>query len=228
MKNANYSFYPSREVSLDLTDSLVEKLVVGKIKAEPDVKPSGFDWIQVRGYHSEDDFDWSGTISFFDNEVSARVYRAWHDSTPDRDETRPPALLRGTRMEGRQWAVWTNVGGCDEEKDYWHSLHSQGPALIALSLTAAEADFLYHTKCRCFLNEQRGRFTIFSGSEHEDQMMRGGTFQVFDDDQFLHAKIFSVWAEANGYRTAILGDENDGSWIVWTDQSWDEVLAEAP
>ena len=106
MKNANYSFYPSREVSLDLTDSLVEKLVVGKIKAEPDVKPSGFDWIQVRGYHAEDDFDWSGTVSFFDNEVSARVYRAWRDSMPERDETRPPALLR--RTEGRQWAVWTN------------------------------------------------------------------------------------------------------------------------
>ena len=112
MKNANYSFYQSREVSLDLTDNLVEKLVVGKVKAEPDVKPSGFDWIQVRGYHSEDDFDWSGTISFFDNEVSARVYRAWHDSIPGRDETRLPALLR--RTEDSQWAVWTNVGEHDE------------------------------------------------------------------------------------------------------------------
>ena len=58
-------------------------------------------------------------------------------------------------------------------KDYWHSLHSQGPALIALSLTAAEADFLYHTKCRCFLNEQRGRFTIFSGSDDAGRNFSG-------------------------------------------------------
>ena len=112
MKNAKagYSFYPSREVSLDLTDNLVEKLVVRAFSGK--LTLTGFDWIKVQGYHTEDGFDWSGTISFFDNEISARVYRAWHDSIPGRDETRLPALLR--RTEDSQWAVWTNVGEHDE------------------------------------------------------------------------------------------------------------------
>ena len=95
----SYSFYPHREVSLDLTDEIVKELVVSVTKDERPVAERGFDWIAVRGYHADDEFDWdSGTISF-------RVYQAWFDSAPDSDETRPPALLR--TKDGR-WAVWTN------------------------------------------------------------------------------------------------------------------------
>ena len=101
----SYSFYPHREVSLDLTDRIVEELVV---RVSKDKRPSGYEWMQVRGYHADDEFDWeSGKISFFKNEASARIYRAWHDSIPERDETRPPALMQ---TKNNSWVVWTQEG----------------------------------------------------------------------------------------------------------------------
>ena len=101
----SYSFYPHREVSLDLTDRIVEELVV---RVSKNKRPRGHEWMQVRGYHADDAFDWeSGKISFFKNEASARIYRAWNDSMPERDETRPPALLR---TKNNSWAVWTQEG----------------------------------------------------------------------------------------------------------------------
>ena len=70
----SYSFYPHREVSLDLTDEIVKELVVSVTKDERPVAERGFDWIAVRGYHADDEFDWdSGTISFFKNAHERRT-----------------------------------------------------------------------------------------------------------------------------------------------------------
>jgi hypothetical protein len=97
---------------------------------------------------------------------------------------------------------------------------------IVLSLTEAEASLLYHSRTRSFLNEQRDRFELFSeGAWYSDQI-QDGCLQ-FCGDQFINAKLYSIWADNNGYKSAIFSDEADGSWVVWTDESWDKVLAGA-
>ena len=98
------------------------------------------------------------------------------------------------------------------------------PTTIVLSLTETEASLLYHSRTRSFLNEQRDRFELFSEGTWDPDTTQGGCLQ-FCGDEFINAKLYSAWADNNGYKFAIFNDVADGSWVVWTDESWDKVLA---
>jgi|GEM_PF-6775677 len=95
---------------------------------------------------------------------------------------------------------------------------------IEMSFENEEIEQLWNIKCKSFIEDEKGRFDYFFGSNEAKLselylINKECSIMLFTDD-FLKAKIVYSFYRANGIAASILIDKNDDpdSWVIWAER----------